>query len=110
MLVFLSNGRPPRSTRTDSPFPYTPLVRARRPGIGRIDLQDRRNLAGEGVRARLQHAERRGIGRKAGVDRELIVVMRIIGRSEEHTSELQSLLRISYAVFCLTHKQQRATT
>src|SRR3546814_7959922 len=75
--------RPPRSTRTDTLFPYTTLFRSRlrrRPG-GRPD-----------VRA-LPRAERR---QRAAVSPRR--------RSEEHTSELQSLMRISYAVFCLKKK------
>src|SRR3546814_7570766 len=67
--------RPPRSTRTDTLFPYTTLFRS--PGAGGHD----------------QHLDpSRGVERGDGGVR---------GRSEEHTSELQSLMRISYAVFCL---------
>src|SRR3546814_3969506 len=73
--------RPPRSTRTDTLFPYTTLFRSAR----HRDHQDRR--------ARVQ-----GAG-----DRPAEAVHRA-GRSEEHTSELQSLMRISYAVFCLKKK------
>src|SRR3546814_3898739 len=72
--------RPPRSTRTDTLFPYTTLFRSK----------DRRN------RPRLC----RPAGR-AGVCRSF--------RSEEHTSELQSLMRISYAVFCLKKKKNNNT-
>src|SRR3546814_10429111 len=77
--------RPPRSTRTDTLFPYTTLFRS---------LQ-----IGAGVRMRL--AEDDVIGVDAPVDRAARRDQRIAHRSEEHTSELQSLMRISYAVFCL---------
>src|SRR3546814_5064748 len=84
--------RPPRSTRTDTLFPYTTLFRspdrrrraARRPH--RADRRDRPRIR----RAVLRHHPRR--------------------RSEEHTSELQSLMRISYAVFCLKKKKLPTTT
>src|SRR3546814_3614046 len=82
--------RPPRSTRTDTLFPYTTLFRSPSPprrggGCGR-DVEPER-VAGAGSRARL------------GDPRT---------RSEEHTSELQSLMRISYAVFCLKKKIKQA--
>src|SRR3546814_1257306 len=93
--------RPPRSTRTDTLFPYTTLFRsagavladaaegpgrgARRPGA----VGGSRNGAGAAGLCR-RSAEPGGSGE--GMARE---------RSEEHTSELQSLMRISYAVFCL---------
>src|SRR3546814_6983465 len=78
--------RPPRATRTDTLFPYTTLFRAR----GRCDG------------ARRQHDRTaRGGARAWDRDRDASVHRR---RSEEHTSELQSLMRISYAVFCLKKK------
>src|SRR3546814_3071108 len=79
--------RPPRSTRTDTLFPYTTLFRSGRP----LPLPDRpRPQAG----AHGPGPEDRG---KQGA--------RL--RSEEHTSELQSLMRISYAVFCLKKKKKK---
>src|SRR3546814_3199045 len=89
--------RPPRSTRTDTLFPYTTLFRS---------------IAGD--RHRAAHA----------LDQEIITRARGIGavlpepgdrgddeaRSEEHTSELQSLMRISYAVFCLKKKKRTSRT
>src|SRR3546814_7869705 len=83
--------RPPRSTRTDTLFPYTTLFRSvaagDRLGFRRADLcrVDPPRLA----------LCRRWAGRR--------------GRSEEHTSELQSLMRISYAVFCLKKKKKTNT-
>src|SRR3546814_10543272 len=85
--------RPTRSTRTDTLFPYTTLFRSH----GGSGLEDPRpsspSLRAEG--AAIQGAERagRGLLRRCGPRKD--------GRSEEHTSELQSLMRISYAVFCL---------
>src|SRR3546814_6529946 len=81
--------RPPRSTRTDTLFPYTTLFRSGRGAAGEGPVRDRRGdprRAGQGLR-RLPEEERAGL------------------RSEEHTSELQSLMRISYAVFCLKKKK-----
>src|SRR3546814_4476088 len=74
--------RPPRSTRTDTLFPYTTLFRS--PGGHR----------GRGVgRGEEDRPPRGGVGGDPGDQ--------LADRSEEHTSELQSLMRISYAVFCL---------
>src|SRR3546814_2753172 len=88
--VFLMIRRPPRSTRTDTLFPYTTLFRS----------VDGRLRGG----AQRQYIERRGIEEGARPPRfDLSVDER--HRSEEHTSELQSLMRISYAVFCLTKKK-----
>src|SRR3546814_9376385 len=85
--------RPPRSTRTDTLFPYTTLFRSG----DSMDL----DAAGLGVHQWMGHPgldlhlPHRGlVGRALHADR----------RSEEHTSELQSLMRISYAVFCLKNK------
>src|SRR3546814_7926940 len=95
--------RPPRSTRTDTPFPYTTLFRSRRDDPNRADRLWPR-------RARVPRAaDRRGRGARSGCDRFIARRgdrARLAGRSEEHTSELQSLMRISYAVFCLKKKKQ----
>src|SRR3546814_9744631 len=82
--------RPPRSTRTDTLFPYTTLFRS--PGVG-----DRRR-----ARPAACHSPR---DRGPGGDH----ARRPRRRSEEHTSELQSLMRISYAVFCLKKKKNTKT-
>src|SRR3546814_14411973 len=78
-FFFLMIRRPPRSTRTDTLFPYTTLFRS-----GRGDLEKGDRPAGIDPLAALQQRDQ---------------------RSEEHTSELQSLMRISYAVFCLKKKK-----
>src|SRR3546814_3098050 len=96
--------RPPRSTRTDTLFPYTTLFRSRRilrqqmqqPFADQFRAQLLQHLRRQDV---LGHARRRG--RRQCVDAD--IVFRAL-RSEEHTSELQSLMRISYAVFCLKKK------
>src|SRR3546814_3462974 len=85
--------RPPRSTRTDTLFPYTTLFRSAGAAAGdRIAGRVGARTAAESRTApcrRSRHWQRRD---RAG------------NRSEEHTSELQSLMRISYAVFCLKKK------
>src|SRR3546814_3269240 len=111
--------RPPRYTRTATLFPYTPLVRSpphwpcpadehpsgRRPGrlLPASDLHRRQDgrvaAAAPGHHRGDRRLCRRGAA-AAGLD---------AGRSEEHTSELQSLMRISYAVFCLTKKIHHKT-
>src|SRR3546814_3616230 len=91
--------RPPRSTRTDTLFPYTTLFRSPDHGrdpYGRADQQVVADHFGPGE----HHGDRpQGLqdrrSREAGP------------RSEEHTSELQSLMRISYAVFCLKKKNTK---
>src|SRR3546814_8360502 len=87
-FFFLMIRRPPRSTRTDTLFPYTTLFRSQRywglwapAALGRCSTSP--------LACFNRHAHR--------------------ARSEEHTSELQSLMRISYAVFCLKKKTQTPT-
>src|SRR3546814_1702765 len=93
--------RPPKTTRTYSRFPYTTLFRS----IGFGDRHPRRALRLRPAR-RLERGARTRRGKQAGrpcsEGRPRRQTAR--GRSEEHTSELQSLMRISYAVFCLTKK------
>src|SRR3546814_3092381 len=82
--------RPPRSTRTDTLFPYTTLFRS----------ADRRALL---LRIAVSHEEPRTMTLRF----EALSVRAGVRRSEEHTSELQSLMRISYAVFCLKKKKNK---
>src|SRR3546814_18666742 len=108
-FFFLMLRRPPRSTRTDTLFPYTTLFRSqaahhRRTGLCAA-LQDRRRTVVRAdlpaLRTRLHlHHQQPALRR---MDRNLRI------RSEEHTSELQSLMRISYAVFCLKQKNNKNT-
>src|SRR3546814_2030140 len=95
--------RPPRSTRTDTLFPYTTLFRSRLDGD--LVVQDGVRLAGQ---VGGDHGEQ---GREAVLVVGQGVAERSLGgRSEEHTSELQSLMRISYAVFCLKKKNTQKYT
>src|SRR3546814_7163901 len=97
-LFFLMIRRPPRSTRTDTLFPYTTLFRSRiAPGapMGAASMW-LMALAGLALSASLLFAW------YGHVVRSHMRAGRV--RSEEHTSELQSLMRISYAVFCLKKK------
>src|SRR3546814_4117149 len=102
IFFFLMIRRPPRSTRTDTLFPYTTLFRSGdnsrdvivTPIGNERDLRysdweyTRRLVTDEESDGRIGYVHLRAMG----------------GRSEEHTSELQSLMRISYAVFCLKNK------
>src|SRR3546814_7166110 len=80
---FLMIRRPPRSTRTDTLFPYTTLFRSHRLLTAGFELRLISSVALARTREALHN-----------------------GRSEEHTSELQSLMRTSYAVFCLKKKNR----
>src|SRR3546814_2126266 len=105
--------RPPRSTRTDTLFPYTTLFRSQF-GSERFDREPR-NMFGElkGVRPDVAEAAAEPGARGIGAPFGLLVAVRIdrpTERSEEHTSELQSLMRISYAVFCLKKKKNNKHT
>src|SRR3546814_3313665 len=110
----------PRSTRTDTLFPYTALFRSRSTTIDGLPLRlDRRVHWSEDGR----HDGTLFVSRVVGADLEALRLERVhialdrkLGkladcraegdkRSEEHTSELQSLMRISYAVFCLKKKK-----
>src|SRR3546814_8103149 len=99
VVFFLMIRRPPRSTRTDTLFPYTTLFRSLDQAVGL--LQQLRGLLRGQPRQRGGHIEQVTFiqGRK-----ELATEA---SRSEEHTSELQSLMRISYAVFCLKKKNKQ---
>src|SRR3546814_2293631 len=104
--------RPPRSTRTDTLFPYTTLFRSLSGGVRytketkRAELQNVYVNPGLPLRA-LQlpvGTQLRGKFKDSNWSPEVTLT-----RSEEHTSELQSLMRISYAVFCLKKKNKPLT-
>src|SRR3546814_10790817 len=106
--------RPPRSTRTDTLFPYTTLFRSRRNRPWQSGPAVARSADGQGYiagdfRCSLSPRERRIIGAfvgcRNGDGRLTNCKGEQYGRSEEHTSEIQSLMRISYAVFCLKKKK-----
>src|SRR3546814_6847364 len=99
--------RPPRSTRTDTLFPYTTLFRSRREAALFDDaraLPIARARDGDDHAAPVDRAERH-VGRRIRGHRDAEPEHVHRRRSEEHTSELQSLMRISYAVFCLKKKK-----
>src|SRR3546814_8685768 len=115
-VFFLMIRRPPRSTRTDTLFPYTTLFRsARRHGpnllhelgvrVSGYRAEDRTGLPSR-TRRRPAHTTDRS---RARLSRRRFR-RHFGGRSEEHTSELQSLMRRSYAVFCLKKKQKQVKT
>src|SRR3546814_2524209 len=96
--------RPPRSTRTDTLFPYTTLFRSAEQ-IDRDDLREVRQRQCLAIAA--DHLARRADAGAADQNARLAIDafgFDESGRSEEHTSELQSLMRSSYAVFCLKTK------
>src|SRR3546814_7799030 len=137
IVVFVMIRRPPRSTRTDTLFPYTTLFRSGR-DIALDDVpalvlsRSARDLGGamerhrpapvEGLLTVLERAvdlhghldiALPGAGIDAARRADIGVIVLVLAerrreRSEEHTSELQSLMRISYAVFCL--KKKKTTT
>src|SRR3546814_2241433 len=84
--------RPPRSTRTDTLFPYTTLFRSgrRRPPVTTTGIMISVVAVLETIMLSIA-----------------VATMKARRRSEEHTSELQSLMRISYAVFCLKKKKKK---
>src|SRR3546814_9150735 len=108
--VFLRMRRPTRAKRTDTLFPYTSLFRSRGAAGGVGGAQAQRVLAGgqAGEAALADGALLHPVGVEAFELRPVAVGARVVvgeqARSEEHTSELQSLMRISYAVFCLKKK------
>src|SRR3546814_8460895 len=107
-FFFLMIRRPPRSTRTDTLFPYTTLFRSHRRRCRGPTGPGRRERA-PGSRPR----QPRGTADAALRVRRLPLhpgLRALRTRSEEHTSELQSLMRISYAVFCLKKKKKILTT
>src|SRR3546814_19293820 len=98
--------RPPRSTRTDTLFPYTTLFRSPhllRPGVGR----HRQRAGGDAISTWKPTL----LSGRTRCDTNAVTTTKPVSppdvrRSEEHTSELQSLMRNSYAVFCLNKKKQ----
>src|SRR3546814_9636962 len=98
--------RPPRTTRTDTPFPYTTRFRSRTALMHELEVDDRvgGNFCAERIALVVVHELRADIGDE-GVQLGAAVDRPARARSEEHTSELQSLMRISYAVFCLKKKR-----
>src|SRR3546814_14355014 len=106
-FFFLMIRRPPRSTRTDTLFPYTTLFRS---VVNTGDDATRAN----GLRGEIFQSKTLGVGgltqkeysSYSGTHWVQCFIVKNNYRSEEHTSELQSLMRISYAVFCLKKKNR----
>src|SRR3546814_12313219 len=98
LFFFLMIRRPPRSTRTDTLFPYTTLFRS---------VRQRGGHHSPGLQAKAEGRHRFALGRRARATGQRLYPAGIRHRSEEHTSELQSLMRISYAVFCLKKKKNK---
>src|SRR3546814_5997160 len=111
MFFFLMIRRPPRSTRTDTLFPYTTLFRSKIAAIEGIGFFSggKTGILPDGPRLPRIHAAAYSAGKGAETGKAGVNVLDVLSRierlrSEEHTSELQSLMRISYAVFCLKKK------
>src|SRR3546814_9175340 len=109
--------RPPRSTRTDTLFPYTTLFRSLAlPPADPASRGDAQPVGGPIRPSRNSNPTSRSRSSRAGPSRSTHfarcastnagAIARLVERSEEHTSELQSLMRISYAVFCLKKKNK----
>src|SRR3546814_17835226 len=117
MIFFLMIRRSPISTRTDTLFPYTTLFRSAAPGLRRGQRHALDRAEGRTSPVRLSHrtgqcgnlapvAQQSSGGYAASPlpARQGLHYPIRLSRSEEHTSELQSLMRISYDVFCLNKK------
>src|SRR3546814_1924847 len=118
-FFFLMIRRPPRSTRTDTLFPYTTLFRSAGAYLPQPGARGRNQpRAGQGaIGAARSHGRAPGQRRPQHLRSAAAVPGdgdtepdRAGRRSEEHTSELQSLMRISYAVFCLKKKTKQTKT
>src|SRR3546814_6852799 len=106
--------RPPRSTRTDTLFPYTTLFRSRLRTPSQAQLLRDLMYKGHGQNVRFRSwldelQDEVSVAAFEGVITVDAIRLSIVNsmRSEEHTSELQSLMRISYAVFCLKKKKYK---
>src|SRR3546814_10259335 len=115
MFFFLMLRRPPRSKRTDTLVPYTTLFRSVYPdnaGARQLRALVRGVVAKRRAEADNEICFRQETPRSATCDaaNDTEVARMARERSEEHTSELQSLMRISYAVFCLKTKNTDADT
>src|SRR3546814_2195734 len=101
--------RPPISTRTDPLFPYTTLFRSSDPIIVSFGTGGNSGMLTNPVFVRgICGDDTPAIG--TSNDEQYRAIRQLAARSEEHTSELQSLMRISYAVFCLKKKKKQQQT
>src|SRR3546814_8118912 len=123
-FFFFNIRRPPSYTRTEPVLPYTTLFRAQdrellelmAQGLGYEQMAERLGTTQEAVDRRVTHvftamAEGAGSGDARAVDEMKRLHAAVVEkqRSEEHTSELQHLMRITYAVFCLKKKTTQST-
>src|SRR3546814_10458649 len=109
-FFFLMIRRPPRSTRTDTLFPYTTLFRSRFAKVKKLNQSCRtRHHRPANPPAWRYHRPATTPIRLSHRTPPSIMTPTAF-RSEEHTSELQSLMRISYAVFCLKKKKKQKNT
>src|SRR3546814_4964402 len=117
-IFFLMRRRPPRSTRTDTLFPYTTLFRSA--DLSTPDHGDMRRIGQSNGLLHIVNnfgplllpfriAGQHDVAAVFQQPRQAIKCLASHNRSEEHTSELQSLMRISYAVFCLKKKNNTHT-
>src|SRR3546814_12472392 len=117
-IFVLMIRRPPRSTRTVTRFPYATLFRSRPRRRRRAQRHRAQGTRGEALQAGLDGTAQRLLvegSRQCDLHRPLLAAQHQVEphaprRSEEHTSELQSLMRISYAVFCLKKKKKEINT
>src|SRR3546814_7124761 len=102
---------PPRSTRTDTLFPYTTLFRSFNPQVFKDIYQrfDGHHVSEDALRSYLVRENFQDIAINPVMNSFYETCRFLEQRSEEHTSELQSLMRISYAVFCLKKKNHNQT-
>src|SRR3546814_20132997 len=107
LCFFLMIRRPPRSTRTDTLLPYTTLFRSAPVQKGADEVRRATFAATTAQGKFIWHVFFRTGDAEDCVDDVALVSAPSDVRSEEHTSELQSLMRISYAVFCLKKKKHR---
>src|SRR3546814_15166255 len=105
ILFFLMIRRPPRSTRTDTLFPYTTLFRSNS-STGSMLHSPLSDFSAETRPVLIAFVS---VWRVTPTFSDASLRVIPMMRSEEHTSELQSLMRISYAVFCLKKKKQKQT-
>src|SRR3546814_18207514 len=103
-FFFLMIRRPPRSTRTDTLFPYTTLFRSADNTEGKV--QEEHLVLDQARSSRFLAGTSAVFGLRPHEAVLAAVGLGLAERSEEHTSELQSLMRISYAVFCLKKKKK----
>src|SRR3546814_5221932 len=114
IFCFVMIRRPPRSTRTDTLFPYTTLFRSHVDHALRLYAEKSLGNDVRGIAAHCYHPIIFDRREQTAISLAESAICRFFllhsARSEEHTSELQSLMRISYAVFCLKKKIYIFTT